>query len=789
MFIIKRKIFNKHYHETDRKIRVKLYKSGKKWVKSLISNIGLLRVFGNTTEELKIEDINTESIIKSGNINYLKGIASFGAIIGGGALINAKDAYAEENNDLVMAKSLETETLAEKETVVIKVDNEKTDSSSVSLSASESMSVSSSESASISLSESTSTSKLTSSSLSLSTSESISISSSESASTSTSESSSSSTSMTTTSTEKTTKEEKIVENTEDNSKDVANAEVNKKSDVAKIELNQAINKLKQSIDAAYSLSMDGLEIANSLLTAAKNISKDTNASLVEVNAIKEVLLATDSSIQRRIFEREEFSSNNSENKYLQANNGLTYEIIVSEEGSKTVRLTSIMPHTNSTVSSFSSSKFRATVSGTKITFTFSDFTDAHSYGWSGGRQNETPQQLLSNLKAVYDTITKTIEWSVTYRPTQPTSARGWENPYTGVYIAVAEAKMGKPTDVKVDGIATTASTRTVVDGRKINGTQYITNRPTGFGQHTITFKTAYSGDISDFKNHFGLSLVASTTQKFDTTNYVEHGARKQAGRAGELYLVAREGGTALSQYSFGQVKPQVIDSISNSQRQSESQSVSASKSLSISESTSISISKSMSESTSVSESSSKSASTSASVSASTSASKSASTSASISASTSASKSASTSASVSASTSASKSASTSASVSASTSASKSASTSASVSASTSASKSASTSASISASTSASKSASTSASVSASTSASKSASTSASVSASTSASKSASTSASISASTSASKSASTSASVSASTSASKSASTSASVSASTSASKSASTSASI
>ncbi|WP_340852923.1 KxYKxGKxW signal peptide domain-containing protein, partial [Ligilactobacillus salivarius] len=81
--------------ENDRKTHVKLYKAGKQWVSSLISSIGLIRVFKgkldkstmNTQLVSKEKDKKSEDKLSSDGITAaLKGAAVLGAVAGGAAL-------------------------------------------------------------------------------------------------------------------------------------------------------------------------------------------------------------------------------------------------------------------------------------------------------------------------------------------------------------------------------------------------------------------------------------------------------------------------------------------------------------------------------------------------------------------------------------------------------------------------------------------------------------------------------------------------------------------------------
>src|SRR3712207_2489084 len=89
---MRKRIYEGNYTETDRKARVKLYKTNKGWVSSLISSIGLMKLVGAKSESLNVQTTNTK--IES----ILKGAAALGAIAGGTALTttNAQADRSEE---------------------------------------------------------------------------------------------------------------------------------------------------------------------------------------------------------------------------------------------------------------------------------------------------------------------------------------------------------------------------------------------------------------------------------------------------------------------------------------------------------------------------------------------------------------------------------------------------------------------------------------------------------------------------------------------------------------------
>lgn len=199
-----KKTFGKQLTIVDSKSRVKIHKSGKNWVRTVMSHFNLFKAIkGRATveEDVCVQDVEKEDRLSSGNLTYLKGILAAGALVGGASLTSR--VYADET-PVVQEQSSSVPTLAEQTEVTVKttavqnhqdgtVSKNIIDSNSVSMSesastsTSESVSMSMSGLTSTSVSESVSTSALTSASESISTSASESVSTSVSKSTSISE--------------------------------------------------------------------------------------------------------------------------------------------------------------------------------------------------------------------------------------------------------------------------------------------------------------------------------------------------------------------------------------------------------------------------------------------------------------------------------------------------------------------------------------------------------------------------------------------------------------------------
>ncbi|HEM6014661.1 TPA: accessory Sec-dependent serine-rich glycoprotein adhesin, partial [Streptococcus suis] len=184
---MRRKQFNKDFDEIGRKSRVKMHKSGKNWVRTVMSQLSLLRVMRGSSQEsvsVSLPLVDSAERLESQRYQYLKAALASGAVVAGATVAPA--AFAEEL-PIAVEQQLEetTDTVVDKNLIVVKTTATEVvsqdDASSVgqtdavslstsisiseSASASTSLSVSASESvsssASVSASESTSTSLAT----------------------------------------------------------------------------------------------------------------------------------------------------------------------------------------------------------------------------------------------------------------------------------------------------------------------------------------------------------------------------------------------------------------------------------------------------------------------------------------------------------------------------------------------------------------------------------------------------------------------------------------------------
>ena len=159
------KSLNGKVREMDRTTRFKLIKSGKHWVRSENSTLGLFKIVrGEVETTVVIKSDKERDGIRSTSQFVLKGLLATGATVGATAIINT--AYADEAGvDVVTTSELQKETLAEANSLVIGSVSDARSLSEESLestSASASLSEQGSENLAVTLSESTSEAATTS---------------------------------------------------------------------------------------------------------------------------------------------------------------------------------------------------------------------------------------------------------------------------------------------------------------------------------------------------------------------------------------------------------------------------------------------------------------------------------------------------------------------------------------------------------------------------------------------------------------------------------------------------
>ncbi|WP_304251914.1 Ig-like domain-containing protein [Limosilactobacillus gastricus] len=769
------------YKEADRDTRVKMYKSGKQWVCSLLSQISLfhfLKIKGKEENQRIVETDYRKSSAKTKEL--LKGLTAMGALTGG-AYAMQQTAFADTNPGSVMTSNATTSTLAT--TDKVNLTPGVADSSSLVNQGSNSQSKDQ-PSLSESLSESSSTSTSISKSESLSTSISQSERLSESVSTSKSQLSTDSTAESKTSTASTS-EGSLLEGS--NSEISVNSEVATGTEKVKLGEYKTVGLTSNLLTTLNESKITTTNATNASLFRRNLMLLATNDTTTNDQLVSDVNLKiyVDSTIEPQKQGTLAIGGSMHINDGAQTGDTITVQLSnnlnlngISADGTK--QTMDLVAPDGSIVAT---SSYDATTN--QLTFTLTDYVQTHtninasfvSPAWidminvpfSGSQTLTISMSGSTNSATTYVSYFKPRE---TILNTTGISTESWlynvgNGHYTqtvyvnqnGQYLygnnglGTAYTLIGgaNPTATSPNAIEVNANDTSIKVYRLYdNVTPPESMETTDWSQYGVDVTSTFNGYISYANNHYTLQFAPGSNRYVVV---VEGSYDSTANESGSGIYTRNQLFANNSNYYWDN-----HNVLFTGTGQASGEDTYNSVSVSLSESTSASTSHSISQSTSTSES----ASTSASLSTSTSKSLSTSTSESLSASTSESLSASTSESLSASTSESLSASTSESLSASTSESLSASTSESLSASTSESLSASTSESLSASTSESLSASTSESLSASISESLSASTSESLSASTSESLSASTSEPLSASTSESLSASTSESLSASTS---------------------------
>ncbi|MEY8583867.1 SdrD B-like domain-containing protein, partial [Ligilactobacillus animalis] len=521
---MKERKYKNNYIETDRKTRVKMYKSGKQWVSSLISNIGLTKIFKGIADKnvvvrqevLQKSDTDSDSLLDSKTEKLIKGAAAAGTLAGG-VFVTQGIASADQVNKALELQTDQNELLANAETVTIEgTSTSETDSTSLSTSESTSASVAGSTSASLSASESTS--NVVSESLSTSESATVQSSNSETTSVSTSESTS-----------------------------------------------------------AVSESTSTSNVSES--TVQSQVSESTSVSTSEVGSLSE-------STSETAVTGSETQVKNNEKTY-EVISGLTYEVTTAADGTKNYRLTSIMPRPEWQGMTFAEagitgSGFRSVTNGTKTTFNSDDFLKSTVYEWSGG--NGKFSNTMTGLSAVYDAATKTINWTVTYDPSSVLSSANWKKngAYMGLWIdTTQDSRLGKPTNVKVDGSSTRAVTfseayskgATNAARANKNGTEYVSQNPLSMGAHKFTFTTTFNGTPADLGSlKIGLVTASATATNRTVSPYMyETGAVTMSGRYNndpndkslpkKVYISAAETTTAVSGIDIGGIKESALPKV------------------------------------------------------------------------------------------------------------------------------------------------------------------------------------------------------------------------------------
>ncbi|WP_304976106.1 SdrD B-like domain-containing protein [uncultured Ligilactobacillus sp.] len=524
---MKERKYKNNYIETDRKTRVKMYKSGKQWVSSLISNIGLTKIFKGIADKhvvvrqevLQKSDIDSDSLLDSKTEKLIKGVATAGTLAGG-VFVTQGVVSADQVEKALELQTDQADILANAETVTLG-----STSSSDTTSVSNSVSVSSSESTSISVSESGSISNSISSSMSLS----------ETMSTSTSESTDTTVS----------------------------------------------SETKETTSSEFESTSDS-NVSESNTQSTSNDNRSTSTSESEV-------LPESNSLSLNSTENNSTGiSDTAEKTYEVGSDGWIYEVTTAADGTKNYRMTSILPRPEWQGMSFAElgitgSSLRSVTNGTKTTFTVDDFIGTKGI-WFGGNNNFA--NTLTNVTAVYDAATKSISWTVVYDASSVLTTKNWRDygAYTGLWINTdADPNLGAPTNVKVDGQSTRKVTRaeSLAKGAtnsaraSSQGAEYVSTRALTIGRHTFTFNTAFTGSVSDLANlkigivgasASGNPKTASTVQYMYDSGSAQLSGRytKEGDTLKTAYISGAETTTAVSGLYLGGIKDSALPKVTYS---------------------------------------------------------------------------------------------------------------------------------------------------------------------------------------------------------------------------------
>lgn len=129
-----KKRVNREFDEIDRSSRVKMHKSGKNWVRTVMSQLSLLRVMRGKSgaETLVISQIDDPDQLTSRNLFWLKGVLGASAATMG-TVMTQMVTYADESVSIEQIEAL-TDTLVDQDSVVIKQSEVSSESSELALS-------------------------------------------------------------------------------------------------------------------------------------------------------------------------------------------------------------------------------------------------------------------------------------------------------------------------------------------------------------------------------------------------------------------------------------------------------------------------------------------------------------------------------------------------------------------------------------------------------------------------------------------------------------------------------
>lgn len=454
---MKRKQFNKDFDEVNRRSRVKMHKSGKNWVKTVMSQLSLFRVAGKgKSTAVRIKEMPTESLSTT-NMAALKVLLAAGAVSGGVVLADTA-VHADEMTDATDDASqdattqgddfvVETTTreVVEEPAVEVATDTEAPvglESNETSLSEAQSLSESQSirQSESLSVSESASISESTSTSLSASTAASESMSLAEAKADATA----------------------VVE--EGKAKSAETSELNEAiaplTSEAVADETQAATDSKSSTAVVADVTGSSLTVAPSDVQTAETLAATSDTASTGLVAAAVTTPPTKEETTEQVFAEDASSVTSNQKRvvgvaykvqYVDQNGnviastphmipvettnaeGKKVSVTITEladlsevpgyvlangqaplitqtitESAKDIITFKVVQSENTVLQPRSYSSFRATTTGTKTTFTIADFTNGGTqYYWSGGNTSSL-LNTITKITGVYDSVAKTI---------------------------------------------------------------------------------------------------------------------------------------------------------------------------------------------------------------------------------------------------------------------------------------------------------------------------------------------------------------------------------------------
>lgn len=460
-----RKFNRGDYMETERKTHVKMHKSGKNWVTTVMSQLKFLNIFGNHLSQInQVSDEDNHSM-RSLSYHTAKSVMTIGAFLGGGAIFTPH-VQAEE---LPAVKELDHETLGQAESEILS-GSEKTSTSETSNSRSEATSqslkseydqksedISQSEQMSNSQSESLSISESTSESLSMTVSDSVKYSQSE-------EPSSADSSVS------------IYSDSLNNSSSISSNTLSKSN--MESDSNSSLETLSEtdSRDTTSESQINGSQISNSTQSTANHV----------INEKEQVSQATDVVNLTTPVENQQAQLNKSTKQNISVENSKNIDHLLDEVNiAKPKSVTTVLKRYASSFAPRTAAINLAAVSTTntsgQTTYTFTK-EDLLGTSVATNRRNVTNPEsynLINNITAVYNPSTGVISWTITTKsPSWFGNYRDAENVYTNLNIATdSRTGLGNPTNVKVNG--QNALVTTWEQAKPYNGTDYGVTFPSG----------------------------------------------------------------------------------------------------------------------------------------------------------------------------------------------------------------------------------------------------------------------------------------------------------------------